>query len=92
MHQGHWDTRPGLYHINAVDTVTPWQVVGCVKTISEWHLAPVLKAMLHPVPFRLRGFHYDNGSEFLSRHVAQVSLGRGPELKPFQRPGGVTLF
>ena len=50
MHQGHWDTRPGLYHINAVDTVTPWQVVGCVKTISERHLVPVLKAMLHPVP------------------------------------------
>ena len=27
-----------------------WHVVGCVKTISERHLVPVLKAMLHPVP------------------------------------------
>jgi hypothetical protein len=25
----------GPFHINAVDTVTQWQVVGCVETISE---------------------------------------------------------
>ena len=37
VHQGHQDGRPGLFHINAVDTVTQWQVVGCVETISERH-------------------------------------------------------
>ena len=39
VHQG--DPRngqAGLYHINAVDTVTQWQVVGCAETISERHL------------------------------------------------------
>src|SRR5450755_1048489 len=35
VHQGHQDGRPGLFHINAVDTVTQYQVVGCVETISE---------------------------------------------------------
>src|SRR5450759_2892654 len=29
VHQGDWDGAKGVYHINAVDTVTQWQVVGC---------------------------------------------------------------
>jgi len=72
VHQGHHDDRRGLYHINAVDTVTQWQVVGCVETISERHLAPVLEAMLHQFCFRIRGFHSDNGSEFVNRTVAKL--------------------
>ena len=70
VHQGHPDGRPGLYHINAVDTVTQWQVIGCVETISENHLLPVLEAMLHQFPFVIRGFHSDNGSEFINHQVA----------------------
>lgn len=70
VHQGQLDGRPGLYHINAVDTVTQWQVVGCVETISERHLLPVLEAMLHQIPFVIRGFHCDNGSEFINHQVA----------------------
>ena len=66
------NTRPGLYHINAVDTVTQWQVVGCCQTISEAHLLPVLEAILHQFPFRIRGFHSDNGSEFLNLRVAKL--------------------
>ena len=29
VHQGDWDGAKGVYYINAVDTVTQWQVVGC---------------------------------------------------------------
>lgn len=72
VHQGNPDGQPGLFHINAVDTVTQWQVVGCVETISERHLVPVLEAMLHQFPFRIRGFHCDNGSEFLNHRVARL--------------------
>lgn len=72
VHQGHRDGQPGLYHINAVDTVTQWQVVGCVETIAERHLLPVLEAMLHQFPFRIRGFHCDNGSEFINHTVAHL--------------------
>ncbi len=72
VHQGHREGRPGLYHINAVDTVTQWQVVGCVESISERHLLPVLEAMLHQFPFRIRGFHCDNGSEFINHTVARL--------------------
>jgi hypothetical protein len=72
VHQGHHDGQPGLYHINAVDTVTQWQIVGCVETLSERHLKPVLEAMLHQFPFRILGFHCDNGSEFLNHTVAKL--------------------
>jgi hypothetical protein len=70
VHQGQHDGRAGVYHINAVDTVTQWQIVGCTETISERHLVPVLEAMLHQFPFRICGFHCDNGSEFLNHRVA----------------------
>ncbi|MGH8336640.1 MAG: integrase, partial [Gammaproteobacteria bacterium] len=60
----------GPYHINAVDTVTQWQVVGCVDGISENHLAPVWEAVLHRFPFRILGFHADHGSQFINGRVA----------------------
>lgn len=72
VHQGHHDGQPGLFHINAVDTVTQWEVVGCVETISEHHLIPVLEAMLHQFPFRILGFHCDNGSEFINNRVKKM--------------------
>jgi hypothetical protein len=72
VHQGHHDGQPGVYHINAVDTVTQWQVVGCVETLCENHLIPVLESMLHQFPFRILGFHCDNGSEFINHSVAQM--------------------
>jgi hypothetical protein len=72
VHQGDTETHKGLYHLNAVDTVTQWQVVGCCCAISEAHLLPVLEAMLHQFPFRIRGFHSDNGSEFINDNVAKL--------------------
>jgi hypothetical protein len=72
VHQGHHDGKPGVYHINAVDTVTQWQVIGCVETISERHMIPVLEAMLHQFPFVIRNFHCDNGSEFINHTVAKL--------------------
>jgi transposase InsO family protein len=62
----------GVYHINAVDEVLQWQVVGSTPRISEAYLEPVLKAMLRQFPFRIKGFHTDNGSEFINRTVAEL--------------------
>ena len=70
VHQGDWDGAKGVYHINAVDAETQWQVVGCVSRISEAYLQPVLEAMLHQFPFRILGFHSDNGSEYINYKVA----------------------
>src|ERR1035437_7685547 len=70
VHQGDWNEEKGVYHINAVDTVTQWQVVGCTSKISEQFLLPVLEAILHQFPFRILGFHSDNGPEYINHKVA----------------------
>jgi len=61
-----------VYHINAVDQVTQWQVVACVPQISEAWLEPALYSMLAQFPFKIRGFHSDNGSEFINHNVAAM--------------------
>jgi transposase InsO family protein len=72
VHQGDLDGAKGVYHINGVDEVTQWQVVACAPRISEAWLQPVLEAMLKQFPFSIRGFHSDNGSEFVNATVAQL--------------------
>jgi transposase InsO family protein len=72
VHQGDQDGRKGLYHINAVDEVTQWEVVAATPQISELWLLPVLEAMLEQFPFVIQGFHSDNGSEFVNYSVARL--------------------
>lgn len=72
VHQGDLDGVKGVYHINAVDEVTQWQVVGAAAHISEAWLLPVLQAILAQFPFAVRGFHSDNGSEFINHRVAEL--------------------
>jgi transposase InsO family protein len=72
VHQGDQDGAKGVYHINAVDEVTQWQVLGAVAQIGEAWLIPVLEAMLEQFPFHIRGFHSDNGSEFINHTVAKL--------------------
>ena len=72
VHQGDRDGVKGVYHINAVDEVTQWQVVGAAAQISEAALLPVLEEMLNQFPFQIHGFHSDNGSEFINYTVAKL--------------------
>ena len=72
VHQGDSAGAKGVYHINAVDAVTQWQIVGCTEKISEAYLVPVLAAVLAQFPFPLRGFHADNGSEYINHRVAEM--------------------
>jgi transposase InsO family protein len=72
VHQGDLDGVKGVYHINAVDEVTQWQIVGATAQISEAYLLPVLEAMLAQFPFRILGFHSDNGSEYINHRVADL--------------------
>ncbi len=72
VHQGDREGVKGVYHINAVDEVTQWQVVGCAPAISEAWLEPLLASMLQQFPFVIRGFHSDNGSEFVNHTVAKL--------------------
>ena len=72
VHQGDQDKVKGVYHINAVDEVTQFQVVVSVEKISENHLIPVLEQLLETFPFHIINFHSDNGSEYVNRTVARL--------------------
>lgn len=72
VHQGDLDGIKGVYLINAVDEVTQFQAVFAVEHISEAYLIPVLEAMMDAFPFVIRGFHSDNGSEYINRRVAEL--------------------
>lgn len=72
VHQGDWDGRKGLYHINAVDEITQWELILSVEKINENHLLPVLDELLAGFPFPILGFHSDNGSEFINKQVAKM--------------------
>jgi hypothetical protein len=72
VHQGDLDGRKGLYHINVVDEATQWEIIASTPQISELWLLPVLEEMLGQFPFLIRGFHSDNGSEFINYAVARL--------------------
>src|SRR5438046_3993688 len=61
VHQGDQPGAKGVFHINAVDQVTQWQIVSASARLSEAWLEPVLAAMIRQFPFRILGFHSDNG-------------------------------
>lgn len=72
VHQGDYEGEKGVYHINVVDTVTQWEVVGAVEKISEAYLVPLLEELLAQCPFVILGFHSDNGSEYINTVVAEL--------------------
>ena len=72
VHQGDLDGVKGVYHINAVDIVTQWELVAAVEQISEAFLLPVIELLLDGFPFVVRGFHSDSGSEYINHKTAQL--------------------
>ncbi len=72
VHQGDLDGIKGVYHITCVDEVSQWQVEACVQGISEAFLLPVLELIIEQFPFEIKGFHSDNGSEYINRPVAHI--------------------
>lgn len=72
VHQGDLDGVKGVYHINAVDCVTQWELVASCERISEAYLLPVIESLLAAFPFKIMGFHADNGSEYINKRVAKL--------------------
>lgn len=72
VHQGDKDGEKGVYHINAVDEVTQFEVVSSVEKISENWLIPVLENILETFPFVIINCHADNGSEYINHTVARL--------------------
>lgn len=72
VHQGDFEGSKGVYHINAVDEVTQFEIVVSVEKISEAYLIPALKKLLDAFPFTIINFHSDNGSEYVNKIVANL--------------------
>jgi transposase InsO family protein len=72
VHQGDLNGEKGVYHINFVDEVTQFEIVGCVETICEEHLAPLLEKILVEFLFVVHNFHSDNGSEYINHAVESI--------------------
>ena len=72
VHQGDFDGLKGVYHINAVDCLTQFELVATCERISEAYLLPALESLLEDFPFTVLGFHADNGSEYINHTVAKL--------------------
>ncbi len=72
VHQGDQGGVKGVYHINAVDEVTQYEIVLSCSRISEQFLIPILTEMLESFPFNIKGFHADNGSEYINHQVVNL--------------------
>ena len=72
VHQGDFEGIKGVYHINIVDEVTQFEIVGCVEKISDYYLIPILADMLAQLPFKVVNFHSDNGSEYINKQVSDM--------------------
>ena len=55
VHQGDLDGTKGLYHINAVDCVTQWQVVATVQTICNSPTSTVAPSGVNEVSKQFEG-------------------------------------
>lgn len=72
VHQGDFDGKKGVYHINLIDEVTQWEIVGCVPQITDEYMEPLLERLLAEFPFIVINFHSDNGSEYINGTVEKI--------------------
>ncbi len=72
VHQGDQDKRKGVYHINLVDEITQFEICFAVEKISEQFLIGGLEQAMAYLPFKIKGFHSDNGSEYINKNVSRL--------------------
>jgi hypothetical protein len=72
VHSGDWDGVKGLYVVNMVDEVTQYEHMAAVARLTERLLLPELGGLLDAFPFKILGFHADNGSEYVNHQVARM--------------------
>jgi hypothetical protein len=72
VHQGDQDGAKGVYHINAVDIVTQWELAASVEHIDKACLQPVIESLLDGFPFVIRGLHSDSGNEYVNYKTAEL--------------------
>jgi transposase InsO family protein len=72
VHQGDKDDEKGIYHINAVDITTQFEIIFSVPRITDEFMIPVVEAIIEAFPFKIFAFHSDNGSEYINKIIAEM--------------------
>ena len=60
------------------------QVVVTVARITEVFMLPALEQILATFPFEIRGFHADNGGEYINYSMTELVETRRIELTKFR--------
>ena len=53
VHQADLNGKKGVYHINTIDVVTQWEIVGCAEKIRNKEM---FTDLLSQYPFAIKGF------------------------------------
>jgi transposase InsO family protein len=72
IHQGDREGQKGVYHINTVDEIIQWEVIGAAEKITDEYLLPLLEKIIASYPYQILNFHADNGSEYINQKVAEM--------------------
>ena len=62
----------GVYYLGFVDEATQFRFVNSIERVDTVSVGSVLDSLLRAIPFTLRRFQADNGSETVSRDVAAI--------------------
>lgn len=72
VHQGDRNGMKGVYHINTISQVTQYECIGAVPEITYEYMIPILKKIIEAYPFKILGFHCDNGSEYINKFIVTL--------------------
>lgn len=72
VHQGDFEGEKGVYHVNTVDEVVQFEMVGATEKLTVEFMVPLLIRLIDSYPFIIKEFHADNGSEIINHTVADL--------------------
>lgn len=72
VHQGDRNGMKGVYHINTISQITQYECVGAVPEITHEFMVPILRKIINVYPFKILGFHCDNGSEYINKFIVTL--------------------
>ena len=75
-HCGNSAAGPFAYTINCVDIATAWTIQRAVWEKGEIGVVNAIQDMENNLPFQIKGFDCDNGSEFLNWHLLKYLTKR----------------
>lgn len=79
-----------VYTVNFVDIASGWSAFAAVWGRGQLSVFAALQRVEQELPFRIRGFDSDNGSEFLNHHLYTYFTTRKPRVvytrsRPYQK-------